>query len=58
VNGLGLDNVSKLDAMSNMSQAFVDNLVHLTKDSSTIYVNGLLYNLGNLFTEEIIALKE
>ncbi len=40
VNGLGLDNVLRLDAMSRASQSFVSDQVHLTKDSSITYVNG------------------
>jgi hypothetical protein len=56
VNGLGLDNVSKLDAMSKMSQNFANDLVHLTIESSTSYVNGLMYNAESLFTAEIIDL--
>jgi hypothetical protein len=58
VNGLGLFNVSKLDAMTKMTQSFTDDLVHLTNESSTSYVNGLLYNSDSLFTAEIIDLVE
>ena len=40
INGIGLENVSKLEAMTRQSQKFVDDQIHLTKDSrcmSTAY---------------------
>lgn len=57
VNGLGLDNVSRLDAMTRTSQNFVDDQVHLTIESSIAYVNGLLYNSDAIFTAEIVDLE-
>ena len=52
VNTMGLDNVSKLDSMpkSSQTQTYVDNLLHLTKESSEAYVNGLLYNSDALIS--------
>ncbi len=41
-----------------MSKIFVDDLVHLTRESSETYVNGLLYNSEALFTSEIADLEE
>jgi hypothetical protein len=57
VNALARDNVSKLDAMSRLSQNFTIDEVHLTKDSSYTYVNGLLYSADSIFTAEIIDLE-
>ena len=57
VNALARDNVSKLDAMSRLSQNFMSDEVHLTKDSSFTYVNGLLYSADSIFTAEIIDLE-
>jgi hypothetical protein len=58
VNALGLENVSKLEAMSKQSQNFVHDGVHLTKESSTSYINGLLYNADSFFSAEIVNLEE
>ena len=58
VNALGLENVSKLEAMPRNSQTFVDDLVHLTLESSRSYVNGLLFNADAFFTAEIVDLEE
>jgi hypothetical protein len=54
INALGLKNVSKLEALSKVSQTFENDEVHLTKESSYLYVNGLLYNSDTLFSAEII----
>ena len=58
INSLGLDNVSKMDAMPRTAQAFVEDQVHLTKESSAAYVNGMLYNAEALFTAEVVDLEE
>jgi hypothetical protein len=58
INALGLVNVSKLEAMSRMSQNFAADQVHLTIESSKAYVNGLLYHADSLFTAEVIDLVE
>jgi hypothetical protein len=42
ITAMGLVNVSKLDAMPKKSQFFIDDMVHLTKESGEAYVNGLL----------------
>jgi hypothetical protein len=57
INGIGLENVSKLEAKTRQSQRFVDDQVHLTKDSSMVYVNCLLYNAEAFFTAELIDLE-
>ena len=58
VNALGLENVSKLEALSKKSQQFVNDGVHLTEESSMSYINGLLYNADNFFSAEIINLED
>jgi hypothetical protein len=58
INALGLGNVSKLEALSRMSQNFAADQVHLTYESSRVYVNCLLYHADNLFTAEVIDLEE
>ena len=57
-NALGLENVSKVEALSKKSQLFLDEQVHLTPESSKTYVNELLYYADNLFTAEIENLEE
>ena len=58
VNALARVNVSKLEAMTRTTQNFVSDEIHLTKDSSFTYVNGLLYNADLFFTAELIDLEE
>ena len=57
VNSLGLENVAKLEAMPKASQSFVADKIHLTKESSEAYVNGLLFNSDSLFTAELVNLE-
>jgi hypothetical protein len=58
ITSLGLENVSKLEAMLRMSQTFVEDQVHLAKKSSKAYINGLLYNADSLFAAEIVNPEE
>ncbi len=44
INAMGLENVSKLENLSKMSQNFVADGVHLTPDAGKIFVSMLLYN--------------
>ena len=44
--------------MSKLTQNFESDGVHLTKESSLSYVNGLLFNSDALFTAEIIDIEE
>ena len=57
ITAMGLVNVSKLEGMPKKSQFFIDDMVHLTKESGEAYVNGLLHKAGALFTAEIIDLE-
>jgi hypothetical protein len=58
INALGLENVSKMEALSKKSQSFLDDQVHFSPESSKTYVNELLYYADNLFTAEIVNLEE
>ncbi len=58
INALGLENVSKLDNLSRMSQNFVVDGVHLTPKSGNIFVSMLLYNAKNFFTTKVINLED
>jgi hypothetical protein len=56
-NALGMENVSKLEALSKMSQSFLDDQVHLTLDSGKTYINELLFYSDTFFTAEIVNLE-
>jgi hypothetical protein len=56
-NSLGLDNVAKIEAMPRASQFFAADKVHLTKESSKAYVNGLFFNSDSLFMAELVNLE-
>ena len=58
VNSTGLENVSKLDTLSRMSQSFTADGIHLTADSGRTFVNMLLFNAENFFETEVINLDE
>ncbi len=58
INSMNNENISKLDALSRLSQNFEDDQVHLTLESGATYVNCLLYNADSFFTAEIVNLEE
>ena len=58
VNSTGLENISKLDTLSRMSQSFTADGIHLTADSGRSFINMLLFNAENFFETEVINLDE
>ncbi len=58
VNSMGLENVSKLETLSKMSQSFANDGVHLTADSGRTFVNTILFHAESFFETEVINLEE
>ena len=57
VNKLKLGNVTSADAISVMSQKFEPDMVHLTMETGSIFVDGLLRAADDFFNAELIDLE-
>ena len=58
VNATGLKNFFKQEALTQISQNFVGDQVHLTNELSKMYMKSLHYDADNLFRAEVIDLEE
>jgi hypothetical protein len=57
INAINMENVSKLDNLSRMSQSFIEDGIHLTPESGKTFIDMLLYNSDKFFNTEVINLE-
>jgi hypothetical protein len=58
LKNLGLDNITKIDAISHASQIFARDEIHLTDDAGHIFVDGILNGAKTFFEAEMVELKQ